>query len=174
MTDGYCGSTCGIFAQLLKKQGVRSMVFGGRPLYGPMQTVGGNRGGQYWSLTHIHQYISNAYELAVNASKIGRPILTPEQRARFEEIAPPNPKSFSLRFNMIDFSGVNFRNAYQEGDDVIPLQFAYEAADCHLFYTAENYFQPTTLWLAATNAMLNNGSCVEDSTGAVGTKSMGL
>ena len=174
MTDGSCASTCGIFAELMKKQGVRSIVFGGRPLYGPMQALGGVKGGQYLSLPLVHQYISNAYDLAVNASKTGSPILTPEQLARFEEIAPPDPKNFSLRFNRIGNSGVNFRNAYQEGDDVTPLQFIYEAADCRLFYTAENYLQPATSWLAATNAMLNNGSCVRDSTIAVGTGSVGL
>jgi hypothetical protein len=164
MSDGYCASTCALFAGLLKKQGVRSIAFGGRPKYGPMQTVGGVKGGQYWSLSHISQYISNAYDLAVKASEIGSPILTPEQLARFKEIAPPNPTNFSLRFDTLGSGGVNFRNAYREGDDVTPLQFIYEAADCRLFYTAENYVYPATSWLAAANTMLNDGSCVEGST----------
>lgn len=153
----------------MKKQGVRSIAFGGRPQYGPMQAVGGVKGGQYLPLPLIHQYTSNAYDIAVNASRTGSPILTPEQLARFEEIAPADPKNLSLRFSMLGESGVNFRNAYREGDDVTPLQFIYEAADCRLFYTAENYIRPATSWLAAYNAMLNNGSCVQDSALAVGT-----
>ena len=169
MTDGTCASTCSIFAELMKKQGVRSIAFGGRPQYGPMQALGGVKGGQYLSLPLLHRYISSAYDLAVNASQAGSPILTPEQLARFEEIAPPDPKNFSLRINRIGNGGVNFRNAYREGDDVTPLQFIYEAADCRIFYTAENYIDPATSWLAAANAMLNNGSCVRDSKTAVRT-----
>ena len=169
MTDGTCASTCIIFAELMQKQGVRSIAFGGRPQYGPMQALGGVKGAQHLPLHLLHQYISTAYELAVNASKAGSPILTPEQLSRFENIAPPDPKNFSLRFNMRGISGVNFRNAYREGDDITPLQFLYEAADCRLFFTAENYIQPATSWLAAAKAMLMNGSCVEDSTNAPGT-----
>ena len=166
MTDGTCASTCSIFAELMKKQGVRSIAFGGRPQYGPMQALGGVKGGQYLSLPLLHRYISRAYDLAVNASE---PILTPEQLARFEEIAPPDPKNFSLRINRIGAGGVNFRNAYREGNDVTPLQFVYEAADCRLFYTAENYIRPATSWLAAANAMLNGGSCVRGSNDAAYT-----
>ena len=169
MTDGTCASTCSIFAELMKKQGVRSIAFGGRPQYGPMQALGGVKGGQYLSLPLLHRYISRAYDLAVNASEAGSPILTPEQLARFEEIAPPDPKNFSLRINRIGTGGVNFRNAYREGNDVTPLQFVYEAADCRLFYTAENYIRPATSWLAAANAMLNGGSCVRDSNDAAYT-----
>lgn len=174
MTDGYCESTCGIFVELMKKQGVRSIVFGGRPQYGPMQAVGGVKGGQHLSLSEIHGYISAAYDLAVDASKTGAPILTPEQLTRFQEIAPPNPKHFSFRFDTVGNGGVNFRNAYREGDDATPLQFIYEAANCRLFYTAENYVQPATAWLAATDAMFDKGLCVKDSTRAVGVESMGL
>ena len=163
MTDGVCASTCGMFAGLMKKQGVKSLAFGGRPQYGPMQAIGGVKGGQYLSLSLLNQYITTAYSRAVNASKAGSPILTPEQLARFKEIAPPDPSDFSLRFNTLGDCGVNFRNAYGEGDGATPLQFVYEAADCRLFYTAENYVRPATSWLAAANAMLRNGSCVRDS-----------
>ena len=173
MTDGYCESTCGLFVELMKKQGVRSIVFGGRPQYGPMQTVGGLKGGQHLSLSEIHGYISNAYNLAVDASKRGSPILTQEQLTRFHAIAPPSPKHFSFRFDTLGNGGVNFRNAYREGDDVTPLQFIYEAADCRLFYTADNYVQPATSWLAAADAMLNNGSCVQGSTNTDDPESVG-
>lgn len=164
MTDGYCASTCVLFAELMKKQGVRSIAFGGRPRYGPMQALGGVKGGQYWSLSLISRYISQAYELAINASIAGSPVLTPEQLARFKDIAPPDPKNFSLRFNTLGHSGVNFRNAYAEDDDETPLQFRYEAADCRLFYTAENVVRPATTWVAAVDVMWNGGECVRGST----------
>lgn len=174
MTDGTCASTCFIFAELMKKQGVRSIAFGGRPQYGPMQALGGVKGGQYLPLPLLHRYISNAHDLAVNASKAGSPILTPAQLARFQELAPPDPTNLSLRLNRLDATGVNFRNAYREGDAATPLQFVYEAADCRRFYTADNYLRPATSWLAAADAMLNNGPCVRDSTTAARTQqSMG-
>ena len=47
ITDGFCGSTCSIFAELMRTQAkIKSYTFGGRPdNTGPMQAVGGVRGG---------------------------------------------------------------------------------------------------------------------------------
>jgi hypothetical protein len=43
--DGSCGSTCALFAQLMKSQGgVRGIAVGGRPQPGPMQGVAGSKG----------------------------------------------------------------------------------------------------------------------------------
>jgi len=42
--DGGCGSTCAIFAELMKSQGVRSIAVGGRPQNGPMQGTTGSKG----------------------------------------------------------------------------------------------------------------------------------
>ncbi len=169
MTDGYCASTCIIFVELMKRQGVRSIVFGGRPNHGPMQTLGGVKGGQSWSISLISLLITHAYELAVNSLKIGSPILTPEELTRFEMIAPPNHNNFSLRFDMHGGSYVNFRNAYNEGDDLTPLQFVYEAAECRLFYTTENVARPASVWLAAANAMWDKWPCIHGSTNASGS-----
>ncbi|KAJ5503316.1 hypothetical protein N7463_006190 [Penicillium fimorum] len=164
MTDGYCASTCVILAKLLQEQGVQSIAFGGRPRHAPMQLLGGVKGGQYWSLTTISRYVREAYTIAVNASEMEIPILTAEEMRRYREISPPPTQSFSLRFDIHGSSGVNFRNAYSERDGETPLQFIYESASCRLFFTAENYVRPATLWLAAAAAMFGNGSCVPGST----------
>lgn len=168
MTDGHCASTCAVFAGLMKQQGVRSIAFGGRPRHGPMQAIGGVKGGQLWSLSTISRYISQAYTLAVDASSAGLPILTSEQLARFRELTPPDPKNFSVRFNTYDESTVNFRNAYAEGDDLTPLQFVYEAADCRLFFTADNHIHPETTWVVAARAMFLDGKCIKGSTPGTG------
>ena len=42
LTDGFCGSTCSVFAEQMKThQGVKSVVVGGLPEIGPMQAVAG-------------------------------------------------------------------------------------------------------------------------------------
>ncbi|KAK3935493.1 hypothetical protein QBC46DRAFT_397395 [Diplogelasinospora grovesii] len=156
VTDGHCASTCALLAGLLKKEGVRSIAFGGRPRKGRMQAVGGVKGGQYWSFSTISSYIAKALELAGD-------ILPPEQLARLRELAPPPPSNFSLKLGPYGESSVNFRDAYADydGDTLTPRQFVYEPADCHLFFTAENIIWPGTTWVAAAEAMFGNGSCAQ-------------
>ena len=50
LTDGFCGSTCAIFAELMKTDaGVRRVAMGGVPsISGPMQAVSGSRGSQVY------------------------------------------------------------------------------------------------------------------------------
>ncbi|KAH6855448.1 hypothetical protein B0I37DRAFT_423830 [Chaetomium sp. MPI-CAGE-AT-0009] len=162
MTDGYCASTCVPLASLLTDQGVRSIVFGGRPRHGPMQLLGGVKGGQYWSLRTASRYIQEAYDIVLHASYDDH-ILTPEEMARYRDIAPLPLKEFPLRFDKYGSSGINFRNAYSEEDGDRPLQFVYEAADCRLFFTAENVVRPETMWRAAARTMFGDGSCVSGS-----------
>lgn len=160
MTDGHCASTCGLLSALLKEQGVRSVAFGGRPRFGQMQAVGGVKGAQYWSLNTIGRYVRRARELAVGASQRGSPLIEPGLLQRFLDIAPLDTRDFPLRFNAYGGSGINFRNAYAKGDNSTPLQFTYEAADCRLFLTANNYLRPETRWTDAAKAMFFGGDCV--------------
>lgn len=127
-----------------------------------MQTVGGVRGAQYWALETISEYVERARELALTALESGTPILSSTEIQRFEELAPLPPGKFPLRLDTYEQSGINIRNAYGQGDDWTPLQFSYKPADCRLFFTAENYINPATTWIAAANAMFLNGSCVEE------------
>ena len=74
LSDGLCGSTCAIFAELLKSQaGVQSIVVGGRKQTGPMQSVGGSKGSNDQDLSRIVDVASQAY---ADADK--------EQQALFE------------------------------------------------------------------------------------------
>ncbi|KAH8800701.1 peptidase S41 family protein [Xylogone sp. PMI_703] len=162
ITDGFCASTCALFVDRMVSQGVKTIVFGGRPIYSPMQAIGGVKGGQAWRLSLISRYIYDAYELAINASRAGSPgspLLSPEQLVRFKTIAPPKLENFSIKFNANDYSSINFRNAYRKDDGDIPFQLSFKAADCRRFFTAENYIKPATMWSVAVNAMFNNGSC---------------
>lgn len=48
-----CGSTCAVFAEALENHGVNTVTLGGRPIKGPMQTVGGIKGSQVLSFDEI-------------------------------------------------------------------------------------------------------------------------
>jgi hypothetical protein len=128
-----------------------------------MQLLGGVKGAQYWSLTTISRYVREAYDIAVQAAHDGHPILTLDEMNEYQRIAPPPLENFSLQFNTHRSSGVNFRNAYVNEDVRTPLQFLFEPADCRLFFKAENYVQPASLWLSAAKAMFGNGSCASGS-----------
>ena len=54
LTDGFCASTCTIFAEFMKTQAkVKSYTFGGRPQTGAMQAVGGTKGSQAYEFELI-------------------------------------------------------------------------------------------------------------------------
>lgn len=163
LTDGTCSSTCTTFVNLMTNVGnVRSIAFGGRPQTGPMQPMGGVRGAQAIGADRIAAGFALGGEILV----AGYYNLT-DQEAQTLNDTHPIPLS---QFPVITSSlGVNLRNAYQEGNDELPLQFQYQAADCRLFYTKENYAQPETQWRDASKAIWGGGSCVEGSQGAWGS-----
>ncbi|KAL1967220.1 hypothetical protein VTN77DRAFT_3511 [Rasamsonia byssochlamydoides] len=166
ITDGLCTSTCTIFTELMKWQGVRSIVFGGRPQYGPMQALGGSKGANSAPYTALSSYATEGYALAVNASRTSDPVLTPEELDQYNSTVGIPVSEFPLPL----LGGeVNLKNNYRPGNDIVPLQFIYEAAECRLFFTIENYQQQETIWAAAARAMFGNGSCVLGSTNATGS-----
>lgn len=159
VTDGYCSSACTIIAENLKWQGVKNLVFGGRPQRGPMQAIGGVKGSQAVSKKFFSMYEKVLLNLQQNSVEEGNPTFTAEQMKRFTAIAPgintpPLPLS--------DF-GVNILNQYAPGDDDTPLQFVYEAADCRLFYTLENIHRPASIWSTAARTHWGKGQCVDGS-----------
>lgn len=168
MTDGRCASTCVTFAQSMKKQGVRSIAFGGRPREAAMSAFGGVRGAQHWTLSLISTYITAARQLLAGWPANDGSILNTEELSRFEQLAPPSIEEMALQVDRHGQSGINFRNAYDEGDDETPLQFAYESADCRMYYTAENVVHPATTWEAAARAMFGGAPCVRGSVNATG------
>ncbi|ETN45115.1 uncharacterized protein HMPREF1541_09992 [Cyphellophora europaea CBS 101466] len=163
ITDGYCSSTCTTFVNLMSNVGqVPTLAFGGRPLNAPMQIMGGVRGGQAMQADGVSSFFAvTAQQLQVDPS-----ILSAEELQLANDTAPLPLAAFPV---VVTSLGVNLRNAYQEGDDDLPLQFQYQAADCRLFYTLENYLQPSTVWQAAKDAVWGGGGCVPGSTGGKGS-----
>ncbi|KAJ5663136.1 Interphotoreceptor retinol-binding [Penicillium longicatenatum] len=163
ITDGDCVSTCAFFVKLMKRQGVRTITFGGRPTNEPMQGVGGVKGGQSLGVDYINGYIQQANTLIRNSANTSSPLLTQAEWKKFNESSPSLAESFAWSGNL------NLRNEYDPGDDETPLQFVYEAAECRLFYTLENYLQQETIWQAAAKAMFGTFGCVNGSTGGTGS-----
>ena len=60
--DGYCGSTCALFAEFMKTQvGIRTIAFGGRSQHGPMQGVGGTKGANGLDYGVVLELLMNAF-----------------------------------------------------------------------------------------------------------------
>ncbi|KAJ5595511.1 Interphotoreceptor retinol-binding [Penicillium hispanicum] len=163
VTDGDCVSTCAFFVKLMKRQGVRTITFGGRPAEVPMQGVGGVKGGQSLGINYINGYIQQANQLIQKSANTSSPLLTPSEWKKFNESSPSMASSFAWSGNL------NLRNEYDPDDSQTPLQFVYEAAECRLFYTFENYLQQETVWQAAAKAMFGGGACVKGSTNGDGS-----
>ncbi|KAJ5529337.1 hypothetical protein N7527_002730 [Penicillium freii] len=163
ITDGDCVSTCAFFVKLMKRQGVRTITFGGRPQKAPMQGVGGVKGGQSLGVNYINGYIEQANGLIRDSANSGSPLLTSAEWKAFNESSPSTTASLQWSGNL------NLRNEYDPEDDQTPLQFVYEAAECRLFYTLDNYLERETVWQAAAKAMFENGQCVEGSTKGKGS-----
>lgn len=147
--DGACASSGTAFTDMLMKiAGVHSVVFGGRPQSAPMQPMGGVRGGEIVALTNIAQ-------AAVLATSGNNTLLTWGEKQLAHMTLPGLDPSIRLA------GSVNFQNQDHEGNDQLPLQFDYQAADCRLFYTAENVHKPGTVWHAAKKAVWGGGVCVQ-------------
>ncbi|KAM0550303.1 hypothetical protein ACHAPJ_008973 [Fusarium lateritium] len=164
--DGICVSTCTTFVNLMTNiGGVQALSFGGRPDDKPIQIMGGVRGAQSLGFDGIYgliektQLLYSSYPSELDSS-------SQEEITEFLEAAPKPLEELPL---VLESGGVNLRNAYQEGDDDLPLQFQYQAADCRLYYTADNIFRPETTWKTAKNAIWGNGSCIDGSTGGTGS-----
>jgi hypothetical protein len=91
------------------------------------------------------------------------PLLTTSEWKAFNASSPSTAATLSWSGNL------NLRNEYDPEDGETPLQFVYEAAECRLFYTLENYLERETVWQAAAKAMFGGGRCVEGSTKGKGS-----
>lgn len=169
LTDGVCSSTCALFLEMMTTQaGVRTVVVGGRPEPGPMQAAGGSRGALAYSGAQLDLDIQQALDDGP----------TPAAAA----LLPPLDNTTGLRdsgmylltaaLNLRDqVRSANYTSTSADGGGVLPLQFAYEAADCRLYWTLDNALNMTRLWADAASAMwpgLPGGpaaSCVPGSTG---------
>jgi hypothetical protein len=160
--DGDCSSTCTTFVNLMVNIGnVRTLVFGGVPGNSPMQIMGGVRGAQQQNAIGLAGFVQEALKIG------NKDLLTP---AEFQEANATVPKAFLWWPYKINDISVNLRNAYQKDNDELPQQFQYQAADCRLYYTAENIVKPATTWEAAREAVWGNGTCIPGSTGGMGSR----
>ncbi|GAB1208482.1 hypothetical protein APSETT445_007232 [Aspergillus pseudonomiae] len=64
LSDGICSSACALFMELMHHEaGVRTVVIGGQPSYGPMQAPSGTRGAAVYKAENMHQDIDLARDI---------------------------------------------------------------------------------------------------------------
>lgn len=143
LTDAFCSSACATFVELMHHQaGVRTVVAGGRPELGPMQAVGGSRGAQSYSSVALDQDIEVAEILNTSVTNV-----LPDRSVG----------------NYIYFANFNIKDAIRPGEN-FPLQFAYEAATCRIFYTQHTVYNYLNLWNYVADAVWRNPSlCIDGS-----------
>ena len=142
--DGLCSSTCTTFADMFHQvASVKLIAVGGRPEYGPMQAIGGVRGAQEYGVFDL-------------GADIARAVAGAPQMA---SLLPSNKTYLN-----VTGGSFNLRDQIRQNES-FPLQFAYEPADCRIFFTPDTFNNYTNLWLYAANVMWGNGSCVQGSTG---------
>jgi hypothetical protein len=147
LTDGYCASTCTIFAELLTQQtGVKTIAMGGRSNKNPIQAIGGVKGVNNYGFGFIQSAAQSAirYDKSLNNSIL---------RQDYYDDLP---------FYRASSSGVNNRDGLRRNDTSgIALQFIYEEANCRLFYTPEMTVDITALWKATADAQWgDSGKCI--------------
>ena len=151
LTDSVCNSACAVFVEMMHHEtGVRTVVAGGHPNPGPMQTASGSRGAQFYTAELIDIDISAAE--SINAST--------------NDLLPDRSVD-----TFITSIGINLRDQIRQDQPDVPVQFLYDAADCRIFYTAETWLNYTSLWIYAVNAIYSNPAlCVPQSTGYASQK----
>ncbi|KAG6366597.1 hypothetical protein INS49_000775 [Diaporthe citri] len=158
LTDGTCGSTCTLFSYLMiMQQNVKTVVVGGRPTTGPMQSIAGVEGAQVFPLNELQQAASATLFLA-----------PPEQQQQLSQ----SELGLIAEGYLLDRSAtpsnagaVNGKNAFSHTDAQTPLQFLMQPAQCRFFYTKEMIYGPEAVWKRAVDATFKDpqGLCVEGS-----------
>jgi len=149
LSDALCSSSCSLFLEFMHHEAnVRVVVAGGRPSTGPMQSSGLSRGALSYDAGTLDSDIAFAQYLLENTTDINR-----------------NAFYNTTTDMWVTYAQLNLRDQVRQGD-AIPLQFAYDAADCRIFYTPQTFYNYTNLWKYAANAIWSNSSlCVQNSTG---------
>jgi hypothetical protein len=152
MSDGYCASTCALFAEFLRNQmGIDFLAMGGRPNDDITQAVGGVKGANNWGFQVVLEYVLDAWAIANDQEKLA---WKGTEIASFTSYLPWQRASGS--------PGMNVRDALRKSDKTnTPLHFTYEAADCRMYYTADMVVDITAAWRAAADAKwLGKKQCV--------------
>ncbi|KAI9778900.1 MAG: hypothetical protein M1816_003881 [Peltula sp. TS41687] len=143
LTDSVCHSACALFVEMMHHEaGVRTVVAGGLPQAGEMQAIGGTRGALRYSAGNIDNDIDT-----------------------FRNSSPPLPLPNRTIEFWVQYAGITLQDQIRPGED-FPLQFAYEAADCRIFFTSDTFADYAALWQRAADAIWTNPAfCVQGSTG---------
>lgn len=158
LTDGQCGSTCSIFADLMTEvAGVKIVVAGGRPNVGPMAGVGGTRGTNRWDFKNIYRYAGAAQTLVEENGELDEDI---------QILIDGGVDQLIDGYRLVTrrsagVAAVNSRDLIRQ-DDVesgIPAQFTYQAAECRIWYTAASVVDVTALWTDVVDVTWGNGTC---------------
>ncbi|POR32523.1 Uncharacterized protein TPAR_07296 [Tolypocladium paradoxum] len=143
--DGVCASTCTLASEMLRIQGgVKSIAFGGRPIEGPIQGVGGVKGSQVLSFTNIFSYTQRAASLTKDPKKLA-------EFARYSNL--PLQRSTSAAVNVRD------QILRDNVNDGLPAQFVAENSDCRLYWQAPMINDVSEVWKAAAHAAFNGAKC---------------
>ncbi|KAH7327405.1 hypothetical protein BKA65DRAFT_66958 [Rhexocercosporidium sp. MPI-PUGE-AT-0058] len=155
LTDGVCASTCSMFVEMMHNEGgVKTVVVGGRPSYGPMQAVGLTRGVRSYGIDS--QLDSDIAETQAIRDFNSQPA----------DFLPDRSTALEVE---ITYATLNLRDQVRKGEE-IPLQFQYDAADCRIFFTPDTVINFSNLWKYAADAMWTKPElCVKDSTGYANT-----
>ncbi|OLN87550.1 hypothetical protein CCHL11_06180 [Colletotrichum chlorophyti] len=143
--DGVCASTCTLASEFLRLHGgVKSVAFGGLPVEGPIEGVGGIKGSQVLDWSNIKDYTDYLTQYAT----------TDAQKAAFSRYV-------DLPLNRSLAAAVNVRDQILRDnvEDGIPAQFIREDADCRLYWTLPMVKDVTEVWKATANAAFNGGKC---------------
>jgi hypothetical protein len=147
LTDGICGSTCSLFVEMMREQGVRSVVVGGLPEPGPMQAACGSRG----AAAYTDHELFDDYDQARGADPVAGATL------------PQWPSDSAIQGITVGFT---IRDQIRPNTS-IPNQVLYLPADCRLYWTFSNIYNLTQLWTDAYNAVYyDQSSCVPGSINA--------
>lgn len=152
VTDGYCGSTCSIFAYLMRhRANVTFLALGGRPNWDVSQAVGGVKGTNYLDMYGLFQYGQAIVELSNQSSTL---IQKWESTVLANYTALPGTITSTARVNSKD-------GLMLDDESGTPLHFIYEPADCRLFYTPEMVLEQSHVWEKAANSVwFGQSSCV--------------
>lgn len=148
VTDGYCASTCTIFAELMKQQGgVKQIILGGRPGLGSKipQAIGGVKGTNDLPFDYIFSFIAEVYGASSAALQ-----------AAWQKSVLATYSALPLyrSTNVV----VNARNGYRRDDPTqTPLQFVYEPADCRILYTPDMLVDETAVWKTVRDSVWGGG-----------------
>ncbi|KAI4091090.1 MAG: hypothetical protein LQ344_004318 [Seirophora lacunosa] len=145
LSDAWCSSACARFVEMMRHEGgARTVVAGGQPVTGPMQTVGGSKGAQSYDGFSL----DNDIDVAVQFNN---------------SVQDQLPRGRDDVDFIYTYAGFNLKDSIRKGEDT-PLQFVYEPADCRIFYTHNTVYNYMNLWNYVIDAVYRNPSlCVAGS-----------